>query len=159
MAREYKCNGYCEGKYILEDMVSLISNRKKYCKPCAEKFVRDNRERKELYDYIKKVFDITFPTGLMQKQISNFYKVNEYTYGGMLNALKYFCEVQGNQLYRGAGVGIISFVYDEAQEHYKKQEELANKHVDSVIETKVITITKVDDRNYFKEEMLRILEE
>ena len=55
-----------------------------------EKKLQENKDREELYDYIMKLFNISFVDPKIQKQIKKYIEENNYTYSGIKKALVYF---------------------------------------------------------------------
>jgi hypothetical protein len=53
-----------------------------------------------------------------RKQLTQYEQDYEFTYSGMLKALKYWYEITKHPLDKTRGVGIIPFVYQEAREYY-----------------------------------------
>ena len=45
MSRLLKCYGYCNEKYEKENLIN--HNGKNYCKPCLDKFLKEQRDRDE----------------------------------------------------------------------------------------------------------------
>lgn len=86
-------------------------------------------EKQKLYGYIEKITK-SKPTGKDYGLISKYRNDYGFTYKGMLNALIYYYEAlekQGD----GSTVGIIPYVYDEAQEYMERWEK-AKRHNDSI---------------------------
>lgn len=79
----------------------------------------EDKDRKELTDYISKLYGDKANWPLINKQIAKYKKENNYTYSGMRKALEYFYEVNHNKTEESnGGVGIILFVYDQAYQYY-----------------------------------------
>ena len=62
MSRKYKCYGTCGEKY--ENDLMVIHSNKRYCKSCYEQKIRDEEDRKTLYNLIRKSYNVTFPTSI-----------------------------------------------------------------------------------------------
>ena len=83
-----------------------------------EKKLQENKDREELYDYIMKLFNISFVDPKIQKQIKKYIEENNYTYSGIKKALVYFFDIKGNSVEKAnSGIGIVPYVYTQA---YKK---------------------------------------
>ena len=52
------------------------------------------------------------------KQISSYIKEYNFTYSGMLKALKYWYEVKQHPVDLNRGVGIIPYIYKNAYDYY-----------------------------------------
>ena len=114
---------------------SIRYKGKNYHPKCYE----ENKEREELSTYICELFSLKVPGPRNYSLIKRFRENNGYTYKGMINALKYFYEVKnGNKERAKEGIGIVPYVYDEAQEYYIKIEK-KNKEVKEVVEQQIGT--------------------
>jgi hypothetical protein len=117
MPRQIKCQ-YCNKKFDKIEGNYEKVNTKYYHKECFIKWQQENQDRQELYDYIKEIFHITFPTGFMLRQIKEYKEVRGYTYKGMTLALKYFFEIQKNNP-KVQSLGIIPYIYDQAKKYWR----------------------------------------
>ena len=101
------------------DVIPMLQLKDRYVhKACAEIHPADDKE--ELTLFIIKLFKLTddyiLPKYMLQlKQYKNDYN---YTYSGMLKALKYWYEVKKNPVDLDRGVGIIPYIYKNAYEYY-----------------------------------------
>lgn len=125
-----------------------------YHKGCAI----TKHEKMELDAYICKLFGLKTAGPMNNILIKKFREQMGYNYNGMLNALKYYYEVKKRSTNRAEErVGIIPYVYQEAQEYYQRIEEQTRRIGDRAVETKAeeIQITlcssepekKVDNKN------------
>lgn len=85
----------------------------------------------ELDAYVCKIFGLKAPGPVNNKLLQKYKIERGYSYDGMLNALKFWYEVKGHTANKAQErVGIIPYIYAEAQEYYsrieKKQERIAN---------------------------------
>ena len=76
-------------------------NARRYAhKSCAqsaeENQSQEERDKKELEEYIKQLFGINSISVKIRKQIDTFKKEKNYSYSGMRKTLKYFFEIRGN---------------------------------------------------------------
>jgi hypothetical protein len=117
MPRQIKCQ-YCNKKFDKIEGNYEKVNTKYYHKECFAKWQQENQDRQELYDCIKEIFHITFPTGFMLRQIKEYKEVRGYTYKGMTLALKYFFEIQKNNP-KVQSLGIIPYIYDQAKKYWR----------------------------------------
>jgi hypothetical protein len=122
MARLVKCP-YCENQLSKEE--SVEHKKKYYHSHCFEAWQKEKEHRQELIKYICELFGIVAPTGMMLKQIKDFQEDYKYKLKGMELALRYFHETLGNRVQSGSGIGIIPFVYEDAKNHYIKQQKIA----------------------------------
>lgn len=95
--------------------------------------------------YLKELLKVKRLSPKVYKLLKDYYITYKFSYKGMLTALKYFYEVQGNQV-TSDGIGIIPYIYEEAQE-YEKTKEALNKeaekiNLDEAVTYKVIKIKK-----------------
>lgn len=104
-----------------------------YHKGCAE----IKKEKMELYDYICKLFNLKTPGPLNNSLVKKYKEQNGYSYRGIINALKYFYEVKKNTVDKAEErVGIVPFVYTDAQEYFRVLEEIARKNKKTIEKTK-----------------------
>ena len=87
-------------------------------KKCAEKHPENDFEKLMLYIInLYKLKDNYIPQKY-RKQLNDYEANYEFTYSGMLKALKYWYEVKKHPLDKNHGVGIIPYIYKEAREYY-----------------------------------------
>jgi len=126
----------CGGCGIKFDRVSqqgeYIKN-KWYHPGCA----RIKHDRIKLDDYIKKLFNLKALGPMNNVLIKKYKEEFGFTYQGMLNSLKYFYEVRKHNIDNSEErVGIIPYVYNEAQEYYQTIEKNALRIANNAITTK-----------------------
>lgn len=84
------------------------------------------KARDELSDYICRLFGLKRPGPVIYAQISQLIEENkDFSYCGIKQALIYYYEVLKNPVkdqYKNT-IGIVRYVYDDAQEHYKNLDE------------------------------------
>lgn len=151
MAHNVKCM-YC-GKTFDRDKVECVqvSARRYAEKTCAEAHenskTKEQKDLETLEEYIMKLFNTTYITARVRKQINQMKDVNNFSYSGMLKSLIYFYEIKGNSLEKAnGGIGIVPFVYEDAYNYYYSlfvaQQKNEHKDLDSFIyETREITIS------------------
>lgn len=96
-----------------------LSAPKNFHKVCADLY----RARAHLQKYICFLFGLKAVGPRIGSQISTFITKNDYTYEGIENALRYFYEVKNHKdkySIEDKTIGIVPFVYDEANTYYKK---------------------------------------
>lgn len=124
MAHIVKCV-FC-GKQFDRDKIEFVQmgSRRYAHRQCnaddiaQEDKVQEDRER--LVEYLKKLFDVDNRLNpVLNSQLKKFREQFNYTDVGILKALKYFYEVRGqNSTQKFSGIGIVPYVYDEAQKYY-----------------------------------------
>lgn len=111
MGRIVKC-AYCGGQFD-RDLGQRYKD-KNYHKNCY----KEVKEKDELTEYICKIFHLKKP-GPRNYSLIKRYSTQGLTYTGMLNALKYFYEVQNHSTEKAKeSIGIIPYVYEEANKYY-----------------------------------------
>jgi hypothetical protein len=117
--RMLKCL-YC-GQYFdanSEPTVQVRTNRYAH-KKCADNQIEIDKERIDLEDYIKQLFQSDKVPSKVQKQINSYVKDYNFTYTGMLKALVYHFEIQHGDISKSnGGIGIVPYVYDQAKQYY-----------------------------------------
>lgn len=148
---------YC-GKDVdiaVEDYRKPFKNRYAHVKCYEEGHSEDEQYVTEIYNFLRSI-NIK-ADGQTEKFRSNYVQKNGYTNEGIYYALKYFYEVQKhNADQSGCRLGIVPYVYDEAQVYYetlrKKKKSITkglNKQLDKA--PKVIKINgeeKQKDKGY-----------
>lgn len=150
MAHNVKCL-YC-GKTFDRDKVECVkvSARRYAEKTCVDAHegskTKEQKDLESLEEYIMKLFNTTYITARVRKQITQM-KEKSYSYSGMLKSLIYFYEVKGNSLEKAnGGIGIVPFVYEDAYNYYYSlfvaQQKNEHKDLDSfTYEVREITIS------------------
>lgn len=157
--RLYKCYGSCNGKYPKSELTEHTKN-KRYCKCCLDKLLQEQQEREELYSLIKKLYGVSYPTGMMLKQIKQFKEECGYTYKGMSLTLTYCSTLPGIEFKSTMGIGIIPHKYEKAKADYinKKQQKEKIENINLEVKQVTIKIEKLDNTNHLKNERLINLE-
>ena len=87
-------------------------------KGCAQIHPANDLEKLSIYILqLFKVKDNYIPPTLM-KQLNQYEQQYEFTYTGMMKALKYWYEIRGHPIDIKRGVGIIPLIYREAKDYY-----------------------------------------
>jgi hypothetical protein len=114
MEKTVKCQ-LCGGAVLHSEVIKYKG--KNFHKDCSKQY----KDREELCNYICKVFNLKAPGPRNYQLMKRYREENNYTYKGMLNSLKYFFEVKKNDIKKSCErIGIIPYVYDEAQNYYNK---------------------------------------
>ena len=105
-----------------------------------------------------KLFNYEYVPPRIRKQINSFMKEYNYTYTGMLKALKYFYEIKGNPVQEKYGISILPYVYKDAYNYYyslweAQQKNEGKKIADYVPVVREIRIPvpqrNIEKRNFF----------
>lgn len=108
-----------------------------YHKGCA--IVKN--EKIMLDAYICKLFNLKTPGPMNNILIKKYRDELGFNYDGMNKTLKYFYEVKGHTKNKSEErVGIIPYVYQEAQDYYKVIEDRARRIAGNAVENTVETI-------------------
>lgn len=158
VSRLYKCYGYCNEKYE-KDILIKHTNGKNYCPACLEKMIKEQNDRNSLYNKIRQFYNVSYPTGMMLKQIKDYKEINGYTYKGMELTLVYCKEVLNLEFKSTMGVGIIPHQYEKAKQHFIEKQKRINNHKDVEIKEIVVNVRYIDTNNYYKKSKLINLEE
>ena len=93
-------------------------------KKCAEKYraklEKEIKDKKQLIDYINKLYGTETPPSRIMKQVVEYVKEGK-TYEGIYFALVYFHHAKGNPVWKQSPtIGIVPHIYDEANLHYEQ---------------------------------------
>ena len=122
MARKVKCL-FC-GEQFDRDSVEFVQIKNRYAhKDCFEKAEanksQEEKDLKELEEYIMKIFNESFINARIRQQIKRMREQYNYSYSGILKSLIYFFEVRKNPIERAnGGIGIVPYVYEDARKYY-----------------------------------------
>lgn len=143
LTRVYKCFE-CKWNVSVDD---AIYENKHYYHPACYALVLD---KKNFVEYVCKLFGLKAPGPVIYSQRKNFMEKYKYTDAGMVKTLKFLYEVQKNKIDNAQErIGLIPYAYDEAQEHYAKEDErkrdIANKMSNAIKNQKIekIRIRKI----------------
>ena len=65
------------------------------------------------------LFKLDYVTPRIRKQINQYVSEYNYSYTGILKALKYFYEIKKNSLEKSQnGIGIVPYIYNDAYNYY-----------------------------------------
>lgn len=124
MAHRVKCY-FCGHTFDRdkEPAVSIEGKRRYAHKECYERTQRNieqqEQSKRDLEDYIKNLFNYKTLPEKVEKQINDYLINKNYTYQGMLNALKYFYEVKHGDKEKAYGkIGIVPYVYEDSRLYY-----------------------------------------
>lgn len=97
------------------------------------------KQKKRLEEFICELFKVSYVPPLIQKQIKDFRSLG-YSYEGIYFSLFYFYKTKRNPIKRGT-IGIVSFVYEEANTYY---DQIRRKIDENKDKNKEILEQKVD---------------
>lgn len=107
---------YCLERSDKAGMVSI--NGKNYHPACAQLYT----DKQDLYKTINRIFGLKAP-GPANMQLIKKYAEQGYTFRGMNRALKYFYDIkQRTTTQAEERIGIIPYVYQEAQQYFLQQD-------------------------------------
>lgn len=146
MAHKVKCY-YC-GEIFDRDKeasVAVPDKARRYAhKDCFEKNSKIEQENEQykiqLEEYIKNLFGYKKLPEPVKKQIRQYTIENNYSYLGILRALKYHYEIKHGSKEKAYGrIGIVPYVYDEAHNYYlalwqaRQKNEIVAKKIEEYI--------------------------
>lgn len=99
-----------------------------------EKELAEKQALQALQEYIMKLYDIDFIPPFIQKQIKEFKEKYKFTYSGMHKSLIWFFEIQKKPFDKNKGIGIIPYIYKDAEQYYYTiyLAKLQNKDTESI---------------------------
>lgn len=120
--------------------------KKRYYHPaCYNTVDKENRDKNDLVNYICKIYNYKAPGPVINKQIKQFHDDLGYTYSGILKCLVYFYEIKNNDPKKAVGIGIVPYIWKDAQEYYYNLYLIQQKNALKEIEqnnTRTIKISK-----------------
>lgn len=116
---------YCGEAFNREkEPCEKVRGRRWAHKACFDKYATDEDLKIQIFDYVKELFDIDVVSEEVKRQVQN-YLGRGYTCKGILNALKYFYDVQKHSIVQAdERIGIVPYVYNEAQEFFAKADKI-----------------------------------
>ena len=75
-----------------------------YCPSCYEAKVKEVNDREHLYKMLQKLFNVSFPTGMMLKQINTFREEHGYTYRNIAFTVDYIVNIKKITMQRQYGM-------------------------------------------------------
>lgn len=134
---------YCKQEFDAnkEEYVMARSNRYAHAECHKQALVeKEEKEKKQnelhnLYDYICLIFKTDYVNPRIKKQIEDYVKQYNFTYTGILRALIYSVEVKRNPIEKmNGGIGIVPYIYKEAENYYFYMQIINNKNEGKQIE-------------------------
>lgn len=115
---------YCKMKFDRDKEETVeVSNLRYAHKECAEKMEnkkdQEEKDYRDLEEYIMKLFGEPYVNAKIRKQIRDFRKEYNYSFSGMQKALIWWFDIKGNSIEQAnGGIGIIPFIYNDAYNYY-----------------------------------------
>jgi hypothetical protein len=144
MAKKNVICPYCNVTFDANSEEYVMIGRRYAHKRCYEHRDPEIEAKDDFYQYIKEIYGPKYDYQKIERQRLNFVKKNEYTTRGILNALKYWFDVKGNDTSKtNGGIGIVPYIYEEAQEYMAFISSQQKKKIVPVAELESFTIKKV----------------
>ena len=146
------------------DVIQMPQLKDRYIhKRCGE--IHPQNDVEQLTVYLIKLFklkdDYILPRYM--KQISQYEKEYNFTYSGMLKALKYWYEVRHNPVDLDKGVGIIPYTYKNAYDYYYAlwlgDQQNQNKDLNSYIPKDIEVVIRRPEPKVEKRKLFTFLDE
>lgn len=150
--RLVKCYGYCGQKYPSDQMIKYKNAN--HCPECYGRKVKETEDREKLYNMLKEVFSINFPTGLMLRQIKQYREERNYSYRNIAFTIDYIINVKKQKLQMQYGIALVPHYYDEMIAYYKKLKEKREQTIVEEQQTIKVTIKPFNFANDYKERKL-----
>ena len=115
---------YCGASFDRNEQEFVAVNSRRYAhKKCYDEVqstkTQEEKDYEALEDYIKEIFGYSLIPAKISKQITNYKKEYNFTYSGMLKALKWWFDVQKHTLEgTNGGIGILPYIYNDAKTYY-----------------------------------------
>lgn len=163
-----KCK-YC-GKIFdtnTEEFIKPSSNRYAH-KSCYDIAIasqsKEEQDKKELYEYINKIFGGSYNYGAVNKLIKTYTEEYKYSYSGIKKALVYWYEVKGNSIDKANGsIGIVSHIYRDAFNYYyaiwEANQKNDKKFIQEYIPEEEVVHILTPQRNIKKRKIFTFLDE
>lgn len=121
--KERKGFYFCNEEHFIKYSNKLA---KKSPNPHLSQGNRANDSYKELIDYIYLLYDKKIPA-IVFKQIKDFTTKSKrpFTYKGIELSLRYWVDTLGNPFDGNTGIGIVEYVYDDAEQFWKDKQRVA----------------------------------
>ena len=89
------------------------------------------QEQNRYYEVLKSVLNVERLPARIYKISEDYVKKYGFTFRGMENSIRYFFLIKQNEV-EGDGIGIIPYIYDEAQQYFAETEEINNQNADII---------------------------
>lgn len=95
-------------------------------------------KKQELLNFICDIYNIDKCNDMILKQIHKYVTERGYEYIEIARALSYFVDIQGNEPQLKYGIGIVPYIFKEAQDYYKKLKQQKEEQIKAAKENKKI---------------------
>lgn len=119
---DYVTCKYCKQKFNKNETAFVQVSEKYFAHSiCAEREAKRPRtEEEQLKDYICEQIHQDYVPPLIQKQIKEYIEKYNYSYSGILKALKYIINNKSISIQWGTGIAIVPYYYQDAYDYYYK---------------------------------------
>ena len=159
---------YCHEKFDAnkEEFIKPASNRYAH-KSCYEKYQKElsqeEKDKKELEEYIKKLFKTTTIDQRIYHQIDKYIKEYKYTYSGIHRSLIYFYEIKKGSIEKAnGGLGIVPYIYQEAYNYYYNiwlaQQKNENKVIEDYTPNEIVITIVPPERKQKRRKLFNFLD-
>lgn len=124
MAKLFAKCYYCGEQFDRNQEEFVAVNSRRYAhKKCHEQAQagksQDEKDFEALCSYVKIKFNYSTVPAKIARQITDYKKAYNFTYSGMLKALKWWFDIQGHTLEgTNGGIGILPYIYNDAKTYY-----------------------------------------
>ena len=134
---------HCNNEVREEEAIYNTKTKRYYHEACYQELLN----RKALCDYVCSLFNYKKPSVKIYQQMNSYYE-RGISYADMLLTLKYFYEIEKNDVNKSqGGIGIIPYALDRAKEYISLEEIEKNKLIEKferkateIKETKTIIV-------------------
>lgn len=112
---------YCKKTFNKQDTEykQILNNKYAHIKCIELEEKREKTDSEKLDLYIMELFGLDYVTPRIRKQINQYMSEYNYSYTGILKALKYFYEIKKNNIDKSQnGIGIVPYIYNDAFNYY-----------------------------------------
>jgi hypothetical protein len=106
--------------------------------------------KEKVINYLKQLLNTNQLNVKIFKLLKDYYSTYKFSYEGMLIALRYFYETKENPTVSDC-VGIIPYIYEEAQEHERVKKSVVKQvediNMNDIVTDKVIKLKKTKNNN------------
>lgn len=127
MARSVKCL-YCEQQFYRENEDYVQVSGRYAHKHCYEVYLQKQEYRQQIHQRMQKYCGTSYSAARINKQLKNFVEEKHFTEEGILNTIIYWFEIRGEDPEKSyGGIGIVPYVYNDAQRYFKQKQENEEK--------------------------------
>lgn len=122
-----------------------------------ENFSDEDFYKEKIFEFVKNIFGANYKYQQIEVQRKRFIK-SGMTNKGIYDALKYYFEVKNGSIERSEGrIGIVPYVYDDAESYYKNLNKLTNnlsRSMQQPKKSKIIDINSICSNQNKKEKKI-----